>query len=106
MFCKGQTMLVRTLVDNTFSLCGQSTHVTFDLSEQSTQCHQTMFPLTHQVVNFEQQAAYVSSRTCAAMKAWYSRKPVSKEIEEAFVQGIETELVSICCPLIRETLMI
>ena len=99
-------MLVRTLVDNTFSLHGPSTHVTFDLSEQSTQRHQTMFPLTHRVVDFEQQAAYVSSRTRAAMKAWYSRKPVTKEIKEAFVQGIETELVSICCPLICEALMI
>jgi hypothetical protein len=53
-----------------------------------------MFLLTHHVLGFEQQAVYVSSQIHATMRAWNLRKPVSKDIEEAFVQGTETELVS------------
>ena len=53
-----------------------------------------VFPLIHQILDFERQAAYVSGRLRAAVKTWYNRKPVSKAVEQAFVEGIETELVS------------
>jgi len=53
-----------------------------------------VFPLIHQVLDFKRQVAYVSGRLRAAVKSWYIRKPVSKNIEQAFVVGIETELVS------------
>jgi hypothetical protein len=53
-----------------------------------------VFPLIHQVLDFERQAAYVSGRLRAAVKTWYIWKPVSKHIEQAFVDGIEMELVS------------